>query len=146
MGHSFPNYNKLYPINLTIGKILSGNFAKKIFIDSSGSENALNICSRTLSKSQSINVSGIIEDYKPPFWDVVPTDPSFEDMKKVVVTDQQRPVIPNRWHYDSVCIMLLFQQRKHPILTVFCFAILRLRTMSTPRLPFSIWLHERCQS
>lgn len=43
-----------------------------------------------------------MEDYKPPFWDVVPSDPSFEDMKKVVVTDQQRPVIPPRWSYDTV--------------------------------------------
>ncbi|VDI64999.1 activin receptor type-1-like isoform X1 [Mytilus galloprovincialis] len=44
--------------------------------------------------------NGMIEDYKPPFWDVVPSDPSFEDMKKVVVIDQQRPAIPNRWSYD----------------------------------------------
>jgi len=34
----------------------------------------------------------------------VPSDPSFEDMKKVVVTDQYRPVIPNRWTSDMVRI------------------------------------------
>ncbi|RXM30217.1 Activin receptor type-1 [Acipenser ruthenus] len=44
--------------------------------------------------------NGIVEDYKPPFHDVVPNDPSFEDMKKVVCTDQQRPNIPNRWFSD----------------------------------------------
>ncbi|CAL9690324.1 unnamed protein product [Knipowitschia caucasica] len=44
--------------------------------------------------------NGIVEDYKPPFHDVVPTDPSFEDMRKVVCVDQQRPVIPNRWFSD----------------------------------------------
>ncbi|KAM4731602.1 activin receptor type-1-like isoform 2-T2 [Anableps anableps] len=44
--------------------------------------------------------NGIVEDYKPPFHDVVPSDPSFEDMKKVVCMDQQRPVIPNRWFSD----------------------------------------------
>uniref|UniRef100_A0A3Q3G574 Activin receptor type-1 n=1 Tax=Labrus bergylta TaxID=56723 RepID=A0A3Q3G574_9LABR len=44
--------------------------------------------------------NGIVEDYKPPFHDVVPTDPSFEDMKKVVCVDQQRPNIPNRWFSD----------------------------------------------
>lgn len=49
-----------------------------------------------------IYVSGISEEYKPPFWDVVPSDPSFEDMRKVVCTDQQRPVIPNRWSTDPV--------------------------------------------
>nr|ADD80738.1 activin-like receptor 1-like protein [Pinctada fucata] len=45
---------------------------------------------------------GMVEEYKPPFWDVVPSDPSFEDMRKVVVVDQQRPTIPNRWSSDQV--------------------------------------------
>ncbi|CAN9497811.1 unnamed protein product [Ophioblennius macclurei] len=44
--------------------------------------------------------NGIVEDYKPPFHDLVPSDPSFEDMKKVVCVDQQRPIIPNRWFSD----------------------------------------------
>nr|XP_023692472.1 activin receptor type-1 isoform X2 [Paramormyrops kingsleyae] len=44
--------------------------------------------------------NGIVEDYKPPFHDMVPNDPSFEDMKKVVCLDQQRPNIPNRWFSD----------------------------------------------
>ncbi|KAM9342539.1 activin receptor type-1-like isoform 2-T2 [Pholidichthys leucotaenia] len=44
--------------------------------------------------------NGIVEDYKPPFHDVVPNDPSFEDMRKVVCVDQQRPNIPNRWFSD----------------------------------------------
>lgn len=48
------------------------------------------VCWRTLS-------SGIAEEYKPPFHDLVPNDPSFEDMRKVVCVDQQRPNIPNRW-------------------------------------------------
>lgn len=46
--------------------------------------------------------NGIAEDYKPPFYDVVPSDPSFEDMRKVVCVDQQRPNIPNRWASDSI--------------------------------------------
>ncbi|XP_067880666.1 activin receptor type-1-like isoform X2 [Heterodontus francisci] len=47
-------------------------------------------------------MNGITEEYKPPFYDVVPTDPSFEDMRKVVCTDQQRPNIPNRWFTDPI--------------------------------------------
>ncbi|XP_059812121.1 activin receptor type-1-like [Hypanus sabinus] len=46
--------------------------------------------------------NGITEEYKPPFYDLVPTDPSFEDMRKVVCTDQQRPNIPNRWFSDPI--------------------------------------------
>lgn len=53
------------------------------------------ICRRTLS-------NGIAEDYKPPFYDQVPSDPSFEDMRKVVCIDQQRPALPNRWASDMV--------------------------------------------
>lgn len=43
-----------------------------------------------------------MEDYRPPFYDVVPNDPSFEDMKKVVCVDQQTPTIPNRLAADPV--------------------------------------------
>ncbi|KAJ8944930.1 hypothetical protein NQ318_013078 [Aromia moschata] len=50
------------------------------------------ICRRTIS-------NGIAEDYKPPFFDVVPSDPSFEDMKKVVCLDQQRPT--SVWHGEA---------------------------------------------
>ncbi|XP_078287708.1 activin receptor type-1-like isoform X2 [Rhinoraja longicauda] len=46
--------------------------------------------------------NGITEEYKPPFYDVVPTDPSFEDMRKVICTDQQTPNIPNRWFSDPI--------------------------------------------
>lgn len=49
-------------------------------------------------------VNGIVEEYRPPFFDLVPSDPSFEEMKKVVCVDQQRPSLHNRLH-------------SHPILT-----------------------------
>ncbi|XP_075055791.1 activin receptor type-1-like isoform X2 [Mixophyes fleayi] len=53
------------------------------------------ICRRTI-------INGMVEDYKPPFFDMVPHDPSFDDMKKVVCIDQQRPNIPNTWHLHKV--------------------------------------------
>ncbi|KAG7259521.1 hypothetical protein CRUP_020538 [Coryphaenoides rupestris] len=46
--------------------------------------------------------NGIVEEYRPPFYDQVPSDPSFEDMRKVVCVEQQRPFIPNRWFSDPV--------------------------------------------
>lgn len=45
---------------------------------------------------------GIADDYQVPFYDVVPSDPSFEDMRKVVVDDNRRPVVPNRWAGNEV--------------------------------------------
>lgn len=49
------------------------------------------------------HLSGISEEYQPPFFDMVPQDPSFDEMKKVVVTEKRRPTIPNRWVGDNVC-------------------------------------------
>lgn len=40
---------------------------------------------------------GRAEPYRPPFHDVVPADPSFEEMRKIVCVDQHRPIIPNHW-------------------------------------------------
>ncbi|XP_053484298.1 activin receptor type-1 isoform X1 [Ictalurus furcatus] len=51
--------------------------------------------------------NGIVEDYKPPFYDLVPNDPSFEDMRKVVCVEQQRPFIPNRWFSDPTLSALV---------------------------------------
>lgn len=57
------------------------------------------VCRRTVS-------SGIAEEYKIPYYDVVPSDPSFEDMRKVVCTDNYRPSIPNRWSSDQVNVFI----------------------------------------
>ncbi|XP_075758148.1 activin receptor type-1-like [Pelodiscus sinensis] len=51
-------------------------------------------------------VNGLVEDYRPPFFDMVPSDPSFEDMKKVVCTDQQTPRIPNYLYSDLILTAL----------------------------------------
>ncbi|CAG2165286.1 unnamed protein product, partial [Oppiella nova] len=42
-------------------------------------------------------IDGYYDEYSVPFSKCVPTDPSFEDMRKVVCVDQQRPHIPDRW-------------------------------------------------
>lgn len=55
------------------------------------------ICRRTSS-------NGTVEEYKPPFYDCVNSDPSFDDMRRIVCIDQRRPVLPNRWLSDPVSI------------------------------------------
>ncbi|XP_066526505.1 serine/threonine-protein kinase receptor R3 [Hoplias malabaricus] len=47
-------------------------------------------------------VNGIVEEYRLPFFDVVPSDPSFEEMKKVVCVDQYRPCLHNRLHSHPI--------------------------------------------
>lgn len=57
------------------------------------------VCRRTKS-------NGIGEEYRMPFHDLVPMDPSFDDMRKVVCVDQQRPVLPNRWVSDATLMSM----------------------------------------
>ncbi|XP_077476245.1 activin receptor type-1 isoform X2 [Stigmatopora argus] len=51
--------------------------------------------------------NGIVEEYKPPFYDAVPNDPSFEDMRKAVCVEQRRPFVPNRWFSDPTLSALV---------------------------------------
>lgn len=50
------------------------------------------------------NVGGIHDEYQLPFYDLVPSDPTIEEMRKVVCMDRQRPSIPNRWQSIEVSI------------------------------------------
>lgn len=52
-------------------------------------------------------VNGIVEDYRPPFFDLVPVDPSFEEMKKVVCVDQQKPSVHNRLHSHPILLAIV---------------------------------------
>ncbi|XP_058126247.1 activin receptor type-1 isoform X1 [Anopheles coustani] len=51
------------------------------------------VCRRTIS-------CGIAEEYKVPYYDYVSSDPSFEEMRKVVCVDNYRPSVQNRWTSD----------------------------------------------
>ncbi|XP_037114946.1 bone morphogenetic protein receptor type-1B isoform X1 [Syngnathus acus] len=44
---------------------------------------------------------GIVEEYQLPYHDLVPSDPSYEDMREVVCIKRQRPSFPNRWSSDE---------------------------------------------
>ncbi len=48
------------------------------------------------------NVVGILEEYQLPYHELVPTDPSYEDMREVVCIKRLRPSFPNRWTSDEV--------------------------------------------
>ncbi|KAI7789736.1 bone morphogenetic protein receptor [Triplophysa rosa] len=45
--------------------------------------------------------AGIVEEYQLPYHDLVPSDPSYEDMREVVCIKRQRPSFPNRWSSDE---------------------------------------------
>lgn len=59
-------------------------------------------------------IDGVCEDYQIPYYEYVPNDPSFEDMKKVVSVDQQRPQTLSRWDTNEVkhCNVKILNQEK----------------------------------
>lgn len=54
---------------------------------------------------------GVHEEYQLPYYDLVPSDPSIEEMRKVVCDQKLRPNIPNWWQSyevgNSLCLVLL---------------------------------------
>uniref|UniRef100_A0A672KTA7 receptor protein serine/threonine kinase n=1 Tax=Sinocyclocheilus grahami TaxID=75366 RepID=A0A672KTA7_SINGR len=52
------------------------------------------------------NAGGIHEEYQLPYYDLVPSDPSIEEMRKVVCDQRLRPNIPNWWQsYEALRVM-----------------------------------------
>uniref|UniRef100_A0A8D0A1I3 Activin receptor type-1C n=1 Tax=Sander lucioperca TaxID=283035 RepID=A0A8D0A1I3_SANLU len=43
------------------------------------------------------SVRGLHEDFQLPYYDLVPSDPTIEDMRKVVCEQKLRPNVPNQW-------------------------------------------------
>lgn len=57
-----------------------------------------------------------VDDYEVPYFDCVPSDPSFEDMQQVVCVKKIRPQIPTRWDTEPVLQTLakVMQECWHP--------------------------------
>ncbi|XP_071941771.1 activin receptor type-1-like isoform X2 [Antedon mediterranea] len=57
-------------------------------------------------------IGGLCEEYKPPFYEYVPNDPSFEYMRKVVCVEKLRPTLHNRWCTDQTltCLAKLMKE------------------------------------
>ncbi|XP_043939749.1 activin receptor type-1B [Protopterus annectens] len=52
------------------------------------------------------STGGIHEEYQLPYYDLVPSDPSIEEMRKVVCDQRLRPSIPNWWQsYEALRVI-----------------------------------------
>lgn len=49
-----------------------------------------------------LRTAGIHEEYQLPYYDLVPSDPSIEEMRKVVCDQKLRPNVPNWWQSYEV--------------------------------------------
>ncbi len=45
---------------------------------------------------------GMHEEYQLPLYDMVPNDPSLDEMREVVCVKKLRPAVPNRWQAHEV--------------------------------------------
>ncbi|XP_069347074.1 activin receptor type-1B isoform X6 [Eulemur rufifrons] len=53
-----------------------------------------------------VGTQGVHEEYQLPYYDLVPSDPSIEEMRKVVCDQKLRPNIPNWWQsYEALRVM-----------------------------------------
>ncbi|XP_016056796.1 PREDICTED: activin receptor type-1B isoform X2 [Miniopterus natalensis] len=52
------------------------------------------------------NSGGVHEEYQLPYYDLVPSDPSIEEMRKVVCDQKLRPNIPNWWQSYEITQMM----------------------------------------
>ncbi|XP_060599365.1 bone morphogenetic protein receptor type-1B-like [Ruditapes philippinarum] len=60
---------------------------------------SLGLCLWEIAKRTEIG--GAVDEQTIPYQDLVPSDPSFDDMKAVVCRGKVRPAIPNRWQKDD---------------------------------------------
>lgn len=62
--------------------------------------------SKTPNRNQKLTFpvcsAGIHEEYQLPYYDLVPSDPSIEEMRKVVCDQKLRPNVPNWWQSYEV--------------------------------------------
>jgi len=54
----------------------------------------------------------LAEEFQLPYYDVVPSDPSLDDMKGVVCDKKIRPTCPNRWHASELILKPLSKLMK----------------------------------
>lgn len=47
-------------------------------------------------------VAGVCDEYQLPYYNMVPSDPKIEEMRKIVAVEKKRPFLPNRWHSHEV--------------------------------------------
>lgn len=59
------------------------------------------------------------EDYQQPYYDCVPSDPSFDDMYNVVCVKKVRPEIAPHWFSEEVCHIQFEQLQFNSMLTLY---------------------------
>ncbi|XP_071418391.1 activin receptor type-1C [Pithys albifrons albifrons] len=88
------------------------------------------------------SIGGITEEYQLPYYDVVPSDPSIEDMRRVVCEQKLRPNIPNQWQSCEALRVLgrVMRECWHPS------GAARLTALRVKKTISQLCLHEDCKA
>ena len=55
--------------------------------------------------------TGLSEEYQLPYYDILPGDPCFVEVREVVLTANKRPLVPCEWLKDEVSWFNLTTER-----------------------------------
>lgn len=81
------------------------------------------VLERITIEASTVVSPGVHEEYQLPYYDLVPSDPSIEEMRKVVCDQKLRPNVPNWWQSYEVWKCLKAQ--------ILCWAHQFLRNLDT---------------
>ncbi len=51
-----------------------------------------------------LSTTGEPSDYAVPYHNLLPSDPTIEQVRKVVVEQRMRPQLEEQWHVNKVCV------------------------------------------
>ncbi|XP_051884182.1 TGF-beta receptor type-1 [Pristis pectinata] len=57
--------------------------------------------------AQRCSAGGVCTEYQMPYYDLVPLDPSIEDMREVVCEQKLRPSVPDQWHCSEALLRMV---------------------------------------
>lgn len=49
-----------------------------------------------------VSTPGHAEEAQLPYFDLIPSDPTLEEVRKLVCVEQRRPSLPNTWNQHEV--------------------------------------------
>ena len=91
------------------------------------------LCAFLSGAEAGVIVLGLCEEYQLPYHDMVPADPTHEEMRRVVAIERRRPDIANRWQSNEVRIVNLLSSITsiHSVLFVLRYTFSKFVVLST---------------
>ena len=86
-----------------------------------------------MSKCNILSFSGHAEEAQLPYFDLLPSDPTLEEVRRIVCVERRRPSLPNPWNQHEVHITQAPECKGIAVHTCAC----RYTNMYDVKVPFS---------